>query len=278
MDRILPTFLIVGAAKSGTSSLWHYLKAHPEVFVPQSKEVNFFNDEGNFARGVDWYAGLFAAGAGKKAIGEASPAYLFSDETPARIAEIVPQARLVVILRNPIDRAHSHYLHARYYGLERRTFEEAVADERTDPDGKGWPFYLGFSRYEPQLVRFTELFPRDQLLVLLLDDLIADPVGTFMTLCAHIGIDETVVPANVGEVTNTYREPRAAPLLRFLIRSAQKGRLPRRVWRPLVNLATREGRTPPPLDRAFRNELAAYFAEDNAALARWLGRDLSMWN
>jgi hypothetical protein len=274
MDRILPTFLIVGAAKSGTSSLWHYLKAHPEVFVPEPKEVNFFNDVGVFSRGVDWYASLFAPGAGKKAIGEASPSYLYSEESPARMAEIVPRARLIAILRNPIDRAHSHYLHARYYGLERRSFREAVADEVA---GQGWPFYLGFGRYHPQLVKLSRFFPREQLLVLLLDDLIADPVGTFKTLCGHLGIDERVVPGNVGEVTNTYREPRAAPFLRFVIRTAQRGRLPRRLWRPAVRLATREGRTPPPLEPDLRRELTGYFAEDNDALASWLGRDLDAW-
>ena len=275
MDRTLPTFLIVGAAKSGTSSLWHYLKAHPEVFVPEPKEVNFFNDDGVFVKGVDWYASLFAAGAGKKAIGEASPAYLYADESPARMAEIVPQVRLVAILRNPIDRAHSHYLHARYYGLERRTFRQAVADEIA---GQGWPNYLGFGRYHQQLVKLTEFFPREQLLVLLLDDLIADPVGTFQTLCGHLGIDKSVIPQNVGEVTNTYREPRAAPFLRLVIRTAQRGRLPRWVWRPLVRVATREGRTPPSLDPDLRRQLAGYFAGDNQALASWLGRDLGAWS
>jgi hypothetical protein len=274
MDRILPTFLIVGAAKSGTSSLWHYLKAHPEVFVPEPKEVNFFNDEGVFSRGVDWYASLFAPGAGKKAIGEASPSYLYSEASPARMADIVPRARLIAILRNPIDRAHSHYLHARYYGLERRSFRQAVADEVA---GQGWPFYLGFGRYYPQLVKLSRFFPREQLLVLLLDDLIADPVGTFKTLCGHLGIDERVIPGNVGEVTNTYREPRAAPFLRFVIRTAQRGRLPRRLWRPAVKLATREGRTPPALEPDLRRQLTGYFAEDNDALASWLGRDLDAW-
>ena len=84
MDPILPTFLIVGAAKSGTSSLWHYLREHPDVYVPAGKEINFFSDEANFSRGLDWYTSHFKSGAGKKAIGEASPSYLFPVEAAPR--------------------------------------------------------------------------------------------------------------------------------------------------------------------------------------------------
>jgi len=278
MDPILPTFLIVGAAKSGTSSLWHYLREHPDVYVPAGKEINFFSDEANFSRGLDWYTSHFKSGAGKKAIGEASPSYLFPVEAAPRMASVVPKARLVAILRNPVDRAYSHFLHARYYAMERRSFRQAFEDERQATDGRRWPFYLAFSRYLSQLVNLTQHFRREQLKVLLFDDLAANPLETFRTLCFHIDVDPTIIPSNVGQITNTYRESRATPLLRLLIRPALGGKIPLKIWLPILRLFTREGLSPPPIEPDLRHDLVEYFAEDNAKLGAWLDKDLSIWN
>lgn len=277
MPGTLPNFLIVGAAKSGTSSLWHYLRAHPDVFVPSQKEIYFFDRDHLFRRGADWYASLFAEAGAKKAIGEATPTYMSSPAAPERMASIVPHARLVAILRNPIDRAYSHYLHARLYGMERATFPEAVARERRAPDGSEWLFYLPLSRYLPQLERLVKHFPREQLLVLILDDLERDPVQVFKTLCGHLGIDETTIPGNVGEVTNTYRELRLKPLADLIFGSRVWKRIPKKIQPPIARMFIREGREHEPMDPSTRAELADYFAADNAALADWLGRDLSMW-
>lgn len=278
MDRTLPTFLIIGAARSGTTSLWQYLKEHPDVFVPGDKEVNFFNAEGAFDRGVDWYASLFAPGRGKKAIGEASPSYLYSKEAASRMASVVPEARLVAILRNPIDRTYSHYLHGRYFAVERRSFREAVEQEMRSPNDVSWPFnYVAQSRYHEQLVRLNEFFPREQILVQLFDDLTADPVATFRSLCGHLGIDPTVIPASVGETKNPYRESRAAPLVRLLMRPSINRRIPKSLWTPIRRLVTREARSRDPMDPDVRLQLAEYFAESNSALEARLGRDLSIW-
>jgi hypothetical protein len=277
MPRILPNFLIVGAAKSGTSSLWHYLRAHPDVFVPSQKEIYFFDRDPVFKRGIDWYASLFAEAGSKKAVGEATPSYIASPAAPERMASIVPNARLVAILRNPIDRAYSHYLHTRYYAWERASFAEAVARERSAPEGSEWPYYLLFSRYLPQLERLAKHFPREQILVLLLDDLQRDPVQAFKTLCGHLGIDESVIPPNVGEVTNAYRETRLKALTGLIFRPRVWTRIPKKMRPTIARLLTREGREHKPMDPKTRAELADYFAADNAALADWLGRDLSMW-
>ncbi len=276
----LPTFLIIGAPKSGTTTLWHYLRSHPDVFVPPMKEIDFFTNHGPFGRGVEWYASLFAAGKGYKAIGEASPSYLFSREAKPRMARIVPDAQLIAILRNPIDRAYSHYLHARYYALERRSFRDAVRDELRAPDGQLFPYYLAMSRYLPQLEELTEHFDREKLLVLLLDDLVQDRAAVFRALCRHIGVDEHAVPREDAYVTNTYREARMLPLWRILARpkvSRTIERISPRGWSGIRHLFTREGRSPPELEPGVRQELADYFASDNAALGDWLQRDLSFW-
>ena len=277
MPRILPNFLIVGAAKSGTSSLWHYLRAHPDVFVPSQKEIYFFDRDPVFKRGIDWYASLFAEAGSKKAIGEATPTYMASPEAPERMASIVPNARLVAILRNP-DRSRVLPLPARaVLRMERASFAEAVARERRAPEGSEWPYYLLFSRYLPQLERLAKHFPREQILVLLLDDLERDPVQAFKTLCSHLGIDESMIPPNVGEVTNAYREARLKALTGLVFRPRVWTRIPKKMRPTIARVLTREGREHEPMDPKTRAELADYFAADNAALADWLGRDLSMW-
>ncbi|MGH2796046.1 MAG: sulfotransferase [Actinomycetota bacterium] len=274
----LPSFLIVGAAKSGTSSLWHYLREHPDVYVPPRKEINFFDDHNAFAQGVEWYSGLFTDAGDRKAVGEATPSYLTVPEAAERMASLVPDARLVAILRNPVDRAYSHYLHARYYGLERVTFPEAVERERTAPEGAAWPYYLLSGRYLIHLERLVEHFPREQLLVLLLDDLEQDPAGTFRTLCRHLHIDESVLPKIVGEVTNRYRESRFPRTFGLILKPAVWKRIPQRYRPKVARVFTREGREPEPIDERTRDELTRYFAEDNRRLGEWLGRDLSIWS
>ena len=278
MGQTLPTFLIVGAARSGTTSVWQYLRDHPDVFMPDEKEVNFFNEDGSFDRGLDWYAGLFAPGRGKKAIGEASPSYLASTEAAPRMAAVVPDARLVAILRNPIDRTYSHYLHGRFFAVERRSFRHAVEQELRSPGDVPWPFnYVAQSHYHEQLVRLNAYYPREQILVQLLDDLRTDPAAAFRSVCEHLGIDPTVIPASLGETKNAYRESRAQPLVRFLMRPAINRRIPKRVWPVIQRLVTREGGAPEPIDPDVRARLAEHFAPANVALGEWLGRDLSAW-
>src|SRR5262245_45971784 len=120
----LPTFLIVGAMRSGTTSLARYLGAHPDVFVAPEKEIHFFDR--CFDRGVAWYAERFIQAAGAGAIGEATQSYMYDPDAIARMRSVVPSARLLTILRHPTDRAYSHYWLNRAHGLEDRSFEAAI--------------------------------------------------------------------------------------------------------------------------------------------------------
>jgi hypothetical protein len=265
--------LIIGAMKSGTTSLRAYLDAHPQAFC--AREIHFFNKF--FDRGPDWYRAQFADAGGVPAVGEKCPEYLYYADVLERIASALPDAKMIVILRNPIDRAYSHYWHERRGGRERLSFPEAIAAEpermRADPRT---PFsYVERGRYLPQLEHLFALYPRERVLVLLFEDLEQKPAETFSRACRFLGIDDSVRPDVVGRRTNTYRVHRPEWLWHMMFR--------RRLWRWLgpgariaARLMEREAEYPK-IDDESRADLAARFALDNAALARFLEIDLSRW-
>lgn len=272
----LPDFLIVGAPKAGTSALFAYLDRHPAIYLPPEKEVHFFDNE--WDRGIAWYMSVFAD-AGDRLAGEATPTYLADPDAVDRMAETVPDARLIVVLRDPVGRAHSHYWMQQAKFPDRHGFEELVRAEIADPEGFAAPGahhrYLHKSLYLPQLQHLTERFPRERLLVLLFEELRADPEGVVRQVFRFLGVDDTVVPDNLGANVNPTRPVRSIRLRRAMLRFKAWKRLPRRVADTVDRLNRRPGY--PPLDPDLRRDLDAWFAQHDADLARWLGRDLSTW-
>jgi hypothetical protein len=279
----LPNFLIVGAMKSGTTSLAQYLAAHPQAYVAREKEVNFFERGYVWKRGLDWYESRFADAGDALAVGEASPSYMYWPTAIERMASVVPDARLIAILRDPVDRAYSHYLHWRFdQAREDRSFAQAVDAEiaagppnRQDyhDAGKDEFDYLVRGIYLPQLERICEHYPREALLVELMDDLKRAPDETFARVCRFLGIDDSIVPENVGTVANPHHVFRPVWLWRLSVRRNLWRFVPKRYRLPLVE---RMGKlvTPDPIEPDVRERLNEYYAEHNAALAEWLGRDL----
>jgi hypothetical protein len=157
---MLPTFVIIGAMKGGTSSLYHYLSAHPEICMSSIKETNYFIEEKNHRRGQAWYESLFRGAA--KQYGEASPNYAkwpWFRGVPERMHALVPEARLIYVVRDPIERMISHYAHSVAAGNESRPIDEALCP----PAARR---YLAPSQYYTQLQVFQERYPRRQMLVL----------------------------------------------------------------------------------------------------------------
>lgn len=272
----LPTFSILGAMKSGTTSLARYLERHTQIHLPQGLEPHFFDRA--FERGPDWYRGLFA-GATALQVGDKSPGYLFHPLVAERMAGVIPGARLLAILRDPVDRAYSQYWHERARGRERLPFPEAVAAEPArlaraeaagDHEARRHAAYVEQGRYLPQLRRFTERFPAERLLVILLDDLQGDPAGTYRRVCRFLGVGDRVVPDNLGRVYNAHRAFRSPRLARV---AAGGSGFARRI---LGRLVVRR-RPYPPLDPTVRARVVDALADDIAALESWLGRDLSGW-
>lgn len=207
----LPTFLIIGAQKAGTTSLYRYLRDHPQVFMPKLKEPDFFVAERTWSRGVEWYEELFEGANGATAIGEASTTYTMFpayDGVPARIAKLLPEVRLIYVLRHPIERMRSDYLHyanpprrAKFETRERRPVEQALLEE---------PRYLEASRYAMQIERYLDHFPLERLLVVTSDELRHRREVTIRRTFEFIGADPTFEPPMLEHEYNaTERAPRA---------------------------------------------------------------------
>jgi hypothetical protein len=213
---VLPNFLLIGAQKSGTTSLYRSLKQHPAVLGFWGKELHFFDRR--YDNGLEWYRRHFPLAARvawirrrtgiDPAVGEGSAGYLLHPAAPGRTREDIPAARLVCLLRDPVERAYSHYQLQRRIGRETLSFEEALDAE----PARAWPelervaadpacpnqdprmifefSYLARGRSAEQLERWLECFPREQLLVLFNDDLAADPDGTVNRAFAFLGLPE----------------------------------------------------------------------------------------
>jgi hypothetical protein len=181
----LPTFVVIGAMKAGTDSLRRYLDEHPEVFVANGGrfgEPSFFVAEFNWPRGRGWYESLFDGADGATAIGECSPSYTWAHVfrgVPERMAQLVPQARLIYVVRDPIARMQSMYMHEVSAGRERRRPEVALLDDR----------YLGPSRYGFQLAAFLDHFDRRQVLVIASEVLRERPRAALTAVFDHVGVD-----------------------------------------------------------------------------------------
>jgi Sulfotransferase domain len=198
--RPLPNFLILGAQKAGTTALYAYLRRHPEIAGPAWKEVSYFDR--HFARGERWYRGHFPLRR-RPAIGEASPSYLFHPKAPERARHLLPAARLLALLRNPVDRAYSHYQHEVALGRESLSFEDALEaePERTrgevermsaDPTyfSHAWwnHTYLARGLYVEQLERWLGAYPREQLLVVTTDELGELPDETYARVLGFLKV------------------------------------------------------------------------------------------
>lgn len=211
MNALLPTFLIIGAGKSGTTSLHKYLNQHPEVFMCPVKETNFFELEGErvlingkedpqafkyYPQSItDWdtYVKLFEKATQAKAIGETSPMYLYGKRSPEKIKGYLPDAKLIVILREPTSRLYSRYLHlARDGRLPTPNFEDALDKENTIWWTRNDLVQEGF--YHKHLSRYYDLFPKEQIKVFLYEDLSKQPEKVMKELFQFIGVDNAFVP------------------------------------------------------------------------------------
>lgn len=274
-----PNLFVVGAAKAGTTSLWRYLGQHPEIFMSRLKEPHFFSgyrppiypvvhDEAAYLR-------LFAAAA-TRLRGEASPSYLWSEAAATRIKRVSPDAKILIALRDPVERAHSLHAHVRRIGLERAGFAAAVAAELRSGSPPEGSEYVARSRYAADVARYRDLFG-ENVRVILFEELVADVGRELAGVFAFLGVDPGVATRIEPEAHNAHAEPsgrlaalalrsrRARVAARRLVPETLRGRIERRL---LQNVPR------PQPDAATDELLTEVFAPDVAELGRLLGRPL----
>jgi hypothetical protein len=273
----LPNFLIIGAAKAGTTSLYEHFRSHPDIFMPRLKEPRFFcyagaggDDRLKFpVQSLAEYEALFEAGADAAARGEASVHYLRDPEAPRRIRETLPGVKLIASLRDPVDRAFSvHQMNQRNQGAPDTPFARALTQDQT----------LHYP-YHDSLQRYFDLFPREDIRVILLEDLENGPRRTVRGLFEFLGVDPDFVP-DLDKVANPGGAPRSRALHGLLsnkrLIAASRRLLPEALVQPLKNLRSRN-LAKSPLPAADRRVAEGLFREDILRTQDLIGRDLSHW-
>jgi Sulfotransferase domain len=206
-NHVLPDYLIIGASKTGTSFLHRALRQHPAVYGGAG-EVHFF--DWNYGRGVEWYRRRFPKEAWRNSVlrsrgafvtGEKTPNYLFDSAVPERVRRVLPDAKLIVLLRDPVDRAFSHFQHQRRRGAEPLSFERAMASELA---ASGRPRnYLARGLYAQQLERWLRLFPPRQFHIIQSELMFADPGEVTCDVHRFLGLEpippHSVQPLNAGD-------------------------------------------------------------------------------
>jgi len=289
----LPNFIVIGAAKAGTTALYWYLAEHPAVFMSPVKETNYFaygvdaagrllyGDPEHHAFPVQTlaeYEQLFAEAASALAIGEASPIYLECPQAAGRISERLPAARLVCALRHPVERAYSDYL--MFLRSRGRPFDAATALSRDAAWAQPDSHWMRVSAYAESLQRYLDRFPRSRLHVLLFDDLKRAPVEAVQSVYRFLDVDPQFVPDletphNVGGI------PASRTLERFLtsrsLRAAVQPWIPTRAVNWVRRVRTRNLRSAPPLPPELKRELTAHFRDDITRTSQLIGRSLEHW-
>ena len=273
----LPNFLVIGAPKAGTTSLHLHLRAHPEIFMPELKEPRFFGYEGEGERlkfpirTLEEYTALFDAVTDETAIGEATPHYLVYPGAAQRIHDLIPEARLIASLRDPVERSYSVYqMNLRNRGVNDGVpFVEAM---RTDRNLR--------ETYADMLARYFALFPAGQLKVILLEDLEKAPQATMRGLYGFLGVDPGFLPADLSKVANPGGEPRSKLLHGLLsdprLRQLSRAFLPAAAVERLRALRSRNLQKQP-LAPEDRRAAIGFFRDDILRTQDLIGRDLSSW-
>jgi Sulfotransferase family len=298
----LPDFLVAGVPKAGTTALHAALSRHPGLYLPEIKEPKFFLTDGppptkggpgdaiTYREHVwqrDKYEALFSAAPAGTLRGEATPLYLYDAAAMTRIRDLIPAARLIVIIRDPVERAHSNWAHLWSAGLEPiGDFVRACAEE-DKRIAAGWAsfwHYTGLGKYGAQLQHAFSVFPREQVLVLRYRLLVDEPAATLDRICAFLGVETGVISQipreNVTahpERTLSHRAVAAGMRASDAVARLLPGTVGATVTGSIERYLQRSNRERQPLGWAERNVLLPVFAADIRLLQEVLGEDFSDW-
>lgn len=291
----LPDFIIMGAAKSGTTTLYQYLCKHPQVLMSTPKEPDFFSVDENFSKGIDWYASLFSAAKPDQICGEASTTYSRWQQHPntvSRLVQALPQVKLIYIMRHPVDRAYSFYIH-RFKGARYKpqlavaeTFEKTITQQSE---------FLDSSLYMEQIEQYLPFYPREAFLFLFMEDLMKQPAETLKMICQFLEIDDevdlinnTLIEANKAgdnpewyvkkQLTDPIKSIPGAELLRSLLPKELRDQGYKILKNLMYERWAKKQYMPPAMLPETRETLLQHFSKPNAQLSAFLNRDLSHWS
>lgn len=292
-----PNFIIIGAMKAATTSLYNYIKQHPDIFMTKVKEPMFFN---NFNQNTDFkvlankskkvnslldYFSMFSSVKNESAIGEASPAYIYNENAPHLIKEHLPDVKIIAILRQPTDRAYSNFLHTKRADRENvNSFEQAIKIEKERISDNWSPLYHYIQKgfYSVQLKRYYNLFPKENIKVYLFEDVVKTPKETLKDIFKFLNVDENI-EIDVSKKSNVSGTPNG--ILGFILKKMRYYNLMPKFaisdYLPtfMVNLLFKSVyKNTEKLDTVLRKELTdKYYREEILKLEKLIDRDLSNW-
>jgi hypothetical protein len=300
----MPNFLVLGAAKCGTDALCNYLAQHPDVFVSPNREPTFFVSEGSptfpytgpgdrrtrerfdmWVSSLEHYQSLFSGVTSETAIGEGTTWYMYFEDAPTRIRRHIPDARLIAVLRNPVDRAYSAYTMLLREGRESISdFGRALAaeEERTRRNWEPIWHYAKMGFYARQIQRYWDVFDREQLKIVIYDDFNANPQAVVSDLYGFLEVDRAFIP-DTSKRYNVSMVPNHVGMHNFIsgehpLKAAIKAVVPAGLRQGVKQkLVDGNLRRPTPMPAEVRRQLVEVFREDVLELEEMLGRDLSRW-
>lgn len=286
---MLPNFLVIGVEKSATTWLYYMLKEHPDIFMPETKEIHFFNkynsnlkEINNYEKlGINWYKKFFKKYNGEKAIGEVTPMYLCDPYAPARIKSTINNIKLIAILRNPVDRAYSHYWMAKSKNHTNLTFEEVVI-QKTDK-------FIKRGLYYEQLERYYKYFDKENILVILMDDMLNRSQEILSKIYRFLEVKPDYVPSNINTSKNRagfYRSPMLLNVIsdftKFFRRKTKMGFIidffKNIGVADFIKRINKKEFNYPEMPKELRKNMFEYYKESNKKLSKLLDRNLSTWN
>lgn len=275
--RKLPDFLVCGAMKAGSTSLFHYLNKHPQISMYKKKEVHFFDDDKNFGKGIEWYKKHFKSFGSDIINGEITPGYMLLEKVPPRIKKIIPNVKLIFIVRNPIERAWSHYQHMVRRGLEDKDFLNALISEKkrivkNERELRKFS-YVERGMYAKQISRYLEIFNEDQIKILLLEDLRGNILKAMNEIFVFLNVKEIF---SEDMFSSRYNEAKISknPVLARRVKKSFLNRIPG-FYKVFDKFALKPGKVEIP--QKAREYLQNMFRQSNEELSIMINRDLSSW-
>jgi hypothetical protein len=286
---MIPNFFIVGTPKAGTTSLYHYLEEHPDIYMSPLKETNYFSFDEIKSQGLFYneehisslnqYQEQFRGAKDEKAIGEASVSYLYYPSVPLKIKEFNPEAKIIIVLRSPIDRGFSHYLMDKRLGFVNLSYEDIVWENTKHPQSKlYYQQYVDLGQYYEQVKRYIATFGEKQVKILFYDDVIKDIQNVIKQLYTFLDVDCTFSP-NTCQQHNVYSSPKNFFIQKIYaqkkIRTIAKLFFGENIQQQLKNHFFRKDK--PVLNEKLRLDLIDIYETNIYKTSALLKKDLTYW-